>query len=144
MKNRALSGSGLFLIELLIGLLIFAIASAICLRIFVASHQISAGSVELNHAVVAAQNSAECFRATNGDLPETAELLGGDLSDDNMALTLYFDADWNKVALAGNGYFAEIKRISKENGLIDGEVAISRMSGDLIFSIPVSVMEVAL
>ena len=143
MKNRALSGSGMFLIELLIGLLIFAIASAICLRIFVAANHISTGSVELNHAVVAAQNSAECFKSTGGDMPETAGLLGGDLSEGDTALTLYFDADWNKVALAGNGYFAEIRQVSRGGGVIDGEVSVSRMSGDLIFSIPVSVMEVA-
>lgn len=142
MKNRALSGSGMFLIELLIGLLIFAIASAICLRIFVAASQISTGSTELNHAVIAAQNNAECFKSVRGDLPEAADLLGGDLSDNDTELTLFYDTDWNQSAQAGSGYVAVIRQVSKQDGVIDGEVTVSDMSGNLIFSVPVSVMEV--
>jgi len=118
MKTKG-SASGMFLIEILLALLIFAIASAICLQVFVTSHQIAADSNTLNRAVVAAQNGAECFKAAGGDLKETAKLLSG-----------------------YEGYNIEIKELTKSGGLVTAEVNVSDASGNLIFSVPVSAMEV--
>ena len=130
MRGRgALSGSGMFLIELLMAILIFAVASAICLRIFVTSHFIAIESSSLSRAVTVAQNGAECFKAAEGALYETAELLRGGAPDVNGgALRLLY-----------NGYLLEIKRVSRQGGLIEGEVNVSDLEGYLIFSVPVSV-----
>jgi type II secretory pathway pseudopilin PulG len=144
MKERGgSSASGMFLIELLLAIMIFAIASAICMKVFVLSHQIAAGSNDLNHAVVAAQSGAECFKASSGDLSETANLLGGNYGAESDTVALYFDAAWKHAGSSSYDYILEIKQFSNQDGLIDGEVTVSDISGDLIFSIPVSVLEVA-
>jgi hypothetical protein len=152
MKDKgALSGSGLFLIELLFGLMIFALASAICLEIFVGSHQISNKSSEINHAVVRAQNGAECFKAAHGDLGETSALLKGYLLENGDTVYKYFDSDWNHVlgiqrnsdGIATNAdYILKVTRLSQQAGYIDGEVVVVDVSGNLIFSLPVAAWEV--
>jgi len=143
MKERASSSaSGMFLIELLLAIMIFAVASAICLKVFVTAHQISAESHDMNRAILAAQNGAECFKATGGDLSETAGLLGEDFTGGDT-LDMHFDSNWKPSADPDFGYTLEIKRLSVQNGLIEGEVTVSGVSGAAIFSIPVTVMEVA-
>jgi len=131
MKNKQASGSGMFLIELMLGIMIFAVAAAICLKIFVTANQISDGSTELNRAVIAAQSTAECFKASGGDLSETAKLLGENFTS-GETLTMHFDS-----------YTVEITRVADQPGLIEGEVSVSGSSGNQIFSIPITVLEVA-
>jgi len=132
MRNRMASGSGLFLIELMIGIMIFAIAAAVCLKIFVTADQTAMESRELNRAVITAQNSAEIFKAAGGDLEETARLHGEGFTGDNVFTLLTTD------------YIVEITKDSiRRNGLIEGTVTVSALSGYLIFEIPISVLEVA-
>lgn len=45
------SKSSLFLLELMIAILFFALASSVCLQIFVKSYKVSQSSENLNHAV---------------------------------------------------------------------------------------------
>ena len=149
MINRnSISSSGLFLIELLICLMIFAVASAICLKVFVGSHLISEESNKVNNAVIAAQNGAEAFKATGGDLIAAAKLLEESVLDGDSIIRLY-DNNWNPVAFRFGsetvyaGYVLEVRRFSEGNGYIGGEAAVSDTSGNLIFSVPVAAWEVA-
>ena len=140
MKSRGgLSGSGMFLIELILAILIFAVASAICLQIFVTSHQIAGNSSQLNHAVIAVQNGAECFKASGGNLQETAGLLGAEYTDGDSSVFIYLDDEWNDTPKTALFYMVEIAMISNNEGLVTGEVAVSDAAGDTIFSVPVSV-----
>jgi len=145
-ERSALSGSGLFLIELLFGLMIFAVTAAICVEIFVGSHMISNDTNRLNQAVTRVQSGAELFQATNGDLEEVATLLDGNLVDANT-VSAYFDYDWNRIASADRdvmrGYYSMyLRRVSEGNGYISGDVAISDNLGNLIFAVPIAVLEV--
>lgn len=62
-KSRPRSSS-LFLIELILAILFFTIASAVCVQIFIKSHLLSEQSYALNHAVNLSANAAETFAAT--------------------------------------------------------------------------------
>jgi len=57
-----------FLLELLMTVLIFSVAAAVSLRLFAAADRISRESQQLDRAVLAAQNAAECLKA--GETPE--------------------------------------------------------------------------
>ena len=50
------SRSGIFLMEIIIAILFFSIVSAICLNIFVHTHNLSKSTAELNFAVREAAN----------------------------------------------------------------------------------------
>ena len=143
-EKSAMSGSGVFLIELLLAILIFAVASAVCLKIFVTAHQVSTESSKLNQAVIAAQSAAECFKAAKGNIGETATLLGTDSEVSADSVIVRFDETWDVLPQeSAYEYVLELKRLSAQSGCIDGEVEVCDVWGGLIFSIPVSVMEVA-
>ena len=87
------SRSGLFLLELMIVILFFAVTSAICMNLFVQAHLTSTAGSELTAAVREVQSAAELFKAADGDLKKLAESLGVQPID-GPVLNLYYDKDW--------------------------------------------------
>ncbi|WP_251392188.1 hypothetical protein [Mediterraneibacter agrestimuris] len=80
-KNRPRS-SGLFLMELILAILFFSIASAVCVQIFVKSHLLSVESRALNQAVNKCTSAAEYISAvSDGELEMGTE-------------TIYYDEDF--------------------------------------------------
>lgn len=73
---RTHSKTPLFLMELIIMLLVFSVSAAICLQVFSGAKKISDESRKLDIAVMQAQTVAECWKASYGDLEETAERMG--------------------------------------------------------------------
>ncbi len=83
------SKSSLFLMELIIALLFFALASTVCIRLFVNAHTLSRQTVDINMALNYAQNMAEAFMGCDGDLQALETLLTSSrLSDDGSSLSL--------------------------------------------------------
>lgn len=73
MKNKA----SLVLMEQLVMILVFALASALCLEIFVRAQEISQETARFDQAVVLAKNAAELLKATSGNT-ECVENLSSD------------------------------------------------------------------
>lgn len=87
------SKASLFLMELILVLLFFSIASCICVRLFAKSGIISAQTKELTHATGLAQNTAEAFYGFTGDITAIAELFpGSTVSEDGLALSIPGDS----------------------------------------------------
>lgn len=99
--NKTSSRTGLFLMELIIGILFFSLAGALCIQMFVKSHTISQSSTQLNHGVLWAQNIAEAFQGCNGNVVEMAELFDTciyDIEDGECEVFyLLFDQDFQPV-----------------------------------------------
>ncbi len=77
--TKSLTGEGrlnLFLLEMIIVLLFFSIASAVILKAFVSADRISAENIRLERMAFCAQSAAENFSVT-ADIAETAEALFG-------------------------------------------------------------------
>lgn len=119
-------GSGLFLIEMIIGIGFFSLACAVCVQLFVKGHLMSVESNELSRSVIYAQNAAEAFKATDGDINDTAELLGATAMGDRIILG--FDENWNSFA-PKNGekpaYRMIITRF-ESNGLVMADIIVSQ------------------
>lgn len=64
-KSRARSSS-LFLMELILAILFFSVASGVCVQFFVRSHLLSRDSEALNHAVNECAGIAETVCTTDG------------------------------------------------------------------------------
>lgn len=58
------SSSSLFLMELILSILIFALASAVCVSFFVRSHTLSVQAQEMNRAVQSVDQAAELIRGS--------------------------------------------------------------------------------
>lgn len=145
---RANSKSSLFLIELLIVIAFFAIASTVCVQIFAKSHVISTGSRDLNRAVAVAQSAAEGFKATGGDAAELAEILGGSAAEDGSVRVLY-DQLWNRVTQfesrdeAARGFLLQISSWRQE-GLSSAHIQVTRgdePGGEEVFSLETKIYE---
>ena len=55
------SKSALFLMELIIVILFFALTSAVCMRVFIKAHDAARDTESANYAILWADNAAECF-----------------------------------------------------------------------------------
>ena len=60
--------------ELILSILFFSIAAAVCVKLFVTAHRLSDQSVNLNHAVSMAESIAEAFYGCNGNAGELEAL----------------------------------------------------------------------
>ena len=63
MQRKPAKRSSLFLLELIIAILFFCLASAVCVRFFVRSHVMEQETTELNLAVDQAVSAAEILRS---------------------------------------------------------------------------------
>ena len=111
MKTSSSSRSGLFLMELIISILFFSLAGAVCVKLFVNSHIISQNSVELNHALEWSQNVAEVFYGCNGDFNEMTDLFQSQFgnctaSASDQSFLLLFDNDFEPFATTHDSDYA--------------------------------------
>ena len=72
------SKTPLALMEQVVMVLVFALAAALCLKVFVFSNQMSQRNETVDHAVLLAQNTAETIKACGG-VEEARDALGGDI-----------------------------------------------------------------
>ena len=93
MKNK----SSLTLLELLIMIMVFALAAALCLRAFVFSGKISRQDEAVSLAERRAQAAAEVLKASRGDVEKAAEILGGETAGD-FQLTVQYDPEGNVMS----------------------------------------------
>lgn len=118
MKNK----TSLLLMEQLVMVLVFALAAALCLSVFVKADQISQETVQRDEAVMLAQNAAEMLKAT-ADI----ELVRQKLESDAAAA----------------GYRLEISPIESEIPLL-GQAEISIwLDNEQIFNLRTGWQEVA-
>ena len=82
MKNR----TSLVLMEQLLMVLVFALAAALCLNIFVKADQISRETARRDEAILMAQNSAQVLKACAGDAEKAAQILSGQVTDTGLAV----------------------------------------------------------
>lgn len=138
-RSRARSSS-LFLMELILAILFFSVASAVCVEFFVKSHLMSRRSEELTHAVNECSSIAEIICTADslmeglhmlrlqypeGDYPDMAGL--GDAEDGTdlkeADVLLYYDGDFIPCSQASSGYILEI-HLTKEKQMIEAVLAL--------------------
>lgn len=96
------SKASLFLMELIIALLFFALSSTVCIRLFVNAHSLSQQTVDQNFALNYAQNMAEAFTGCDGDIQALESILtSGRLSVDGSSLSLEQDGYCTTLTCSG-------------------------------------------
>lgn len=87
----------LVLMEQLVMLLVFALAAAVCLRIFVFADHASRQVQDRDRAAELGQNTAQVLQHTGGDFSQAAALLAAQHWDDN-SLMIDYDSQWALAA----------------------------------------------
>lgn len=110
MSKRLSSRSGLFLLELIISILFFSVASAICIELFVKAHLLDKNNQNLTTAVKLSENFSEIFVSVDGDVnalsqfyPEAMIHTSSDYGA--QSLRINYNADW-KYSTQGNAVYA--------------------------------------
>lgn len=90
------SKSSLFLMELILAILIFAIAGAVCIQIFVRAHLVSENTQILNQSVTICESAAELFYGYDGDLSRIQTQIDSQgLSEVSLgSLSIYYDENF--------------------------------------------------
>ena len=101
--------ASLILVELLIMLTVFALAAAICLRVFVWSDENSRQSAAADHALLRAQNVAETIKHYRGDFSLAAGDYGGQW--DGASWKVSYDDGWN-IRADGGAYVLQVVPVS--------------------------------
>jgi hypothetical protein len=129
MKRMNPSGSGPHLIEFVIVLLFFFIASTIVFQLFVRGSGISSEAYDLNRAVVHAESITERVLASGGE----DAVLSGQFVRTPEGYALYYDKDWNQTDKGGATFTAEIA-VSTADSMLLSDVAVKK-GGQELFSV---------
>lgn len=93
---KGTSKSGLFLMELILVIALFAISAAVCLQLFAYASVTSQKAEDLSYGSMAARSAADCYQATQGDLDAVAQLLAGTATDGGVSVG--YDDTWQATA----------------------------------------------
>ncbi len=123
MHKQKSSKSTLFLMELMIAILMFSLCAAVCLSLFGASRTMTDDSDNLNHAVALSKSAASCYKAANGDLTVTAQLMygaeAGIVNETTDKMIFYYDGHWNPAKhFVEDGFYLQIENDSKNDNLL--------------------------
>lgn len=124
------SRSSLFLMEMIIAILFFSLASAVCIQLFARSHLLSCQTVNRNHAVIQAQNLAESYLSLEGDINAMQGLFSPSEQTAENTLSLAFDSSWNLCSSNDAASFrAElISTPAGENGIMEARITVYDVS----------------
>ncbi|MCR5670230.1 MAG: hypothetical protein K6G10_04430 [Butyrivibrio sp.] len=109
MSDRRNSRLSLFLMELIIAIFFFSLASAVCVRLFVGAHVLSRKSEDVSMAVIWSQNLSEVFWNTKGDVEKMHDAFPGSTSilyenkEKEGTLILLFNSDWEIISSSDSG-----------------------------------------
>ncbi len=127
------SKSSLFLMELIIAILFFALASTVCIQLFVKSHVIAEQTTNQNQAVIQVQNLADAFIASDGDMATMMSWFPNHSIILDNEFLLFFDEKWQPCTVS-EGYFqAMLSYTGETDGLLTAEIIVlKREPGEII------------
>ncbi|MCR5268475.1 MAG: hypothetical protein K6E16_08160 [Lachnospiraceae bacterium] len=125
-KNLPKSKTSLFLMELIIVILFFSIASAVCMQLFAKSHTIGKQTQELNHAVAIAQSYAEVMRGTDGSMESILAAFPDAVAEDNY-FEVFYDEQFQVCAPDKAAYVSDVT-ITPNGAIQNMEIRIVKLS----------------
>lgn len=131
MRNKSI----LVLIEHTVMLLVFALAAAVCLRMFAFSDKLSEKYEAVDRAVLAAQNAAELIKQ-NG-IEGFAELTGAK-ADGETGWIVFYDENWENTPEKNGKFVLKVIVTETSEYLFRAEVVVSADTGEELFRLPVA------
>lgn len=117
MNKRSGSGSGIFLMEMMVVVFFFMLCASTCILAFAKSDRMSRLAWERDHAVSAAQSVAEVWKLSE-------EQQEGEQS-------LYWNADWEETENKSEAvYTGSLTETSKEDGIQNLQIVIREAGED--------------
>ena len=132
MKSKAT----LSLMEQLVMVLVFALAAAICLRVFAVSGQLSVNGEKRSNAVTYVQNAAESIKLCGGDVQQHIDLMGGTADENGWHINC--DKNWSPAQDTDAVYTVGLTFAQEDEPLLGtAEVWAKDKDGDTLFCVTV-------
>lgn len=109
MNSRKRSGSGIFLMEMIMVCGFFLLCASVCIQVFLRADSMSRLAREKNQAVLAAESLADTWKAYGMEGIEPG-------SAGASELTIYWDAAWEQEWGKESCFFAQLTEKKEESG----------------------------
>lgn len=123
MKKHTSSRSGLLLMEIIIAILFFSVVSAVCLQLFVKSHNLGRDTEELDMAVRQAGSVAEILIQSKQPSKHLQEIYSDSDIDENGG-SIYFDKDFQTCSEEIGVYHLDISASPLDDRLTGYRIAV--------------------
>ncbi|MDO4522996.1 MAG: hypothetical protein Q4B57_07625 [Eubacteriales bacterium] len=122
MRKRGSSKSGLFLLEMMISILFFAIAAAVCIQVLLRTRELSDHAGDLNMAMSRASEAAEHLADSGEDSAE------------------YYDGEWNSC-MAAQAVWTLCLDVEEQDGLREALITVKDRQGQEIYRLETAYYE---
>lgn len=134
------SKTPLALMEQLAMVLVFALAAAVCLQVFVLADRISHTCEARDQAVIVAQNAAETLKGYHGDYERAVQNLGG--TWDGQQWQLHYDENWQHTETDAVYRMTVTPANSEQMLLGTADIAVYNERGESLFEVSLAWQEV--
>lgn len=118
--------SSLFLLEIMISILFFALVSASCLKVFAKAHSLSTQTYNLNHGISELENVAELLKSIDPDKISDTDAVTEALTDyygksveadqgDTGSWQICFDSNWQACRYYDGVYTIDLQQEPSES-----------------------------
>ena len=134
MNKKNGSGSGMFMLEMIMAVFFFLLCSGICVMAFVKADRMSHLAQDTNQAVMIAESMAETWKVGGKELLEektgaissNPEETGKDEDSRQAVCTVYLDQNGEQAAAESDVFFTGILTQKEKNGLETAEITVIR------------------
>lgn len=124
MKRYKSSGSSLFLLEIMVNILLFAVLLTICLQFFIKAHNLTNKTTELQRATTLCSSIASLYEAGDGGLDLIDEAYPNSVILDGHMI-LYLDQDFITCNLDDAVYIITISNGENEDRIRSIDITCS-------------------
>lgn len=133
--------SSLFLMELILAILVFSMASTVCIQLFVKAHVVTQKSIALNQSVIHCQNMAEAICGLDVDADAFQKAMPNVQTVADGSFEEYFGKDWEPVSKEADANFKVVLSIEPIGANHLAKMMVTSYDlhdGAVIYSLPVT------
>ena len=119
MNSKSGSGSGLFLMEMIVVVFFFILCASTCILVFVRSNHMSQLAKNINQSVLQSESIAECWKSSTEEAGLT--VMNGQKQGQGQYL-FYWDQNWESVTDASEASFIAELSVTETDGLVSGRI----------------------
>lgn len=141
MTRKNSSGTGMFMMEMMMVVFCFILCATTCILVFVKSNRLSRYAHDTNQGVLAAESIAEVWKAEGGEglVRRLHAVSPGATKAGAGWYRMYWDRDWKVTAAAEHAVYQAEITWTEADGLAGGTIYVTERSGARgIFTMPVS------
>ncbi len=129
MTNPSGSKASLFLMEMIVTIFFFSIASAVCTQCFMNAHLLCKDTEELNHAISIATGFAEVMRGTDGKIDSIIKVYPNAVKGDDSFFEVYYDENFNICTHDEAKYVGDVT-LTPNGAIQNMDIIIAKLDGD--------------